>query len=146
MMKTIRTYEEFWPFSKKPVPTQTETNKKKISDIPKKISELGIGKSILGLKINKIEIGHSKVYQNRLIVEFRDDFTHDSVRINFKTDDEFFVIGKDSCYLMSAGKIEVHSFKHFKLFKSEVKEMEKLQESIMQLFVKEGLVKSDEQS
>jgi len=145
-MKTIKTYEEFWPFSKKPIPTQTENNKKKISDIPKRINELGIGKNILGLKVSKIEIGHSKVYTNRLIVEFKDEFAHDCVRINFKTDDEFFIIGKDSCYLMSVSKVEVHSLKHFKSFKNEVKEMEALQEKIMQLFIKEGLTKSDEQS
>ena len=145
-MKTIKTYEEFWPFPKKPIPTQTEINKKKISDIPKRINELGIGKDVLGLEVNKIEIGYSKVYTNRLIVEFKDEFAHDSVRINFKTDDDLFVTGKDSCYLMSAGQIEVHSLKHFKAFKNEVKEMEELQETIMQLFNKEGLVKSDEQS
>jgi hypothetical protein len=145
-MKTMKTYEEFWPFSKKPEPTTLEVNQKKITELPLYLKNSKIGSNILGLTITRYDVGYSKMTANKLIVEFTDSTTHQSVRINFITDDNFFIVKPDTCFLMDSGRIIVHSMKHFKYHKSDIKELLDLQSKIMDYFKKQGLVKSDEQS
>jgi hypothetical protein len=83
---------------------------------------------------------------NKLIVEFTDSTNHQSVRVNFIKDDNFFILKPDTCFLMDSGRIVIHTIKHFRQNKQEVKELSDLQNKIMEYFNKQGLVKSDEQS
>jgi hypothetical protein len=145
-MKTMKTFEEFWPFSKKPEPTTLEVNQKKITGLPLYLKDGKIGANILGLTITRYDVGYSKMNPNKLIVELTDSKSHLSVRVNFIKDDNFFIIKADNCFLIDSGRIVIHTIKHFRQNKKEVKELTDLQNKIMDYFKNQGLVKSDEQS
>jgi hypothetical protein len=147
-MRTVRTFEEFWPFSKKKEKDIKEINQEKISKLPEFLKDTGIAKNILNLKVSRYDVGHSKTITGRLIVDISDKVALQIVRINFIVDDDFFIIKKDSCFLINSGKIELHSVRHINdgFLKTDVLEMLSLQDKIMDYFSQNGLIKSDVRS
>lgn len=143
-MRTVRTFEEFWPFKKKEKDIK-EINQEKISKLPEFLKDTGIAKDILKLRVNRYDVGYSKSISGRLIVEISDKASLQSVRINFIIDDNFYVVKKDNCFLLNAGRIELHSVRHIndRFLRPDILEMLSLQDKIMDYFSKNGLIKSD---
>ena len=102
----------------------------------------------MNLKVSRYDVGHSKTITGRLIVDISDKVALQIVRINFIVDDDFFIIKKDSCFLINSGKIELHSVRHINdgFLKTDVLEMLSLQDKIMDYFSQNGLIKSDVRS
>ena len=140
-MNHVKMFEEFWPFRKKPEPTPFEINQKKWKEVPQIIKNSGLGNNVLNLTITDVTVGMSQVYKKRLIVDLCDKEAHSSIRINFVVDDDLFVIGKDTSFLLVAGKIELHVIKHRLQFRAETKELKKLQDDILKLLQSKDLVK-----
>ena len=78
VMRTMKTFEEFWPFSKKSK-TILEINEKKIKDLPLYLKDGKIGSNVLGLTVTRYDVGYSKMNPNKLIVEFTDSTNHQSL-------------------------------------------------------------------
>lgn len=140
----LKTFEEFWPFSKKEPLDEKNQNQEKLKSFPKLLMKEITEEPILNYKISRIEIGFSKHYQNRLIIDLYDSYLNQTLRFNFKIDiDTNRIIEPDYFYTMSANRVELHSRRHLGItdFETELNSLKKFEDLIMWCLEREDLLK-----
>jgi hypothetical protein len=105
-MKYVKTFEELW-FKKE---SEKDLNRKKLVSVCKYILEQFKGKTIIGLKLLRVEVGFSKSKEDRFIIQLFLD-GGDLIRFNWVVNENYLVESFESFYTIKDGKTNLHSIK-----------------------------------
>lgn len=108
-MNYIKTFEElWWPFKKE---SQFEKNKKTLMSLCRWLIDSLFNKKLIGVKIQKVEIGFSPIKDNVLIVQFVGE-NSTQIRFYWLIDKDLKVVDFDKYYVTESSKVTLHYFKH----------------------------------
>ena len=105
-MKYVKTFEELW-FKKD---SEKDLNRKKLVSVCRYIIDQFKGKTIIGLKLLRVEVGFSKSKEDRFIIQLFLD-GGDLIRFNWKVNENYIVESFESFYTIKDGKTNLHSIK-----------------------------------
>lgn len=134
----VKTFEEMWPFKKE---SDVDKNKRILISICKYLLDYLSGRTLLGYKIKRIEVGYSKVKENIFVIQFFTD-TSDIIRFNWQIDKNFRVVDFDSYYVLVNGKVTLHFLKHKsdRMNFDKYKELDSIRELMLKFFNKNKVI------
>lgn len=139
-MKNLKTYEGFWNFGKKKILEPKESNKLKIEQIPQFLKNSGIAKNLLGMQIVSYEVGISKMYSDRLVVDINTKNYGNFFRFHFLINDENLIVKPLNCLCVLDSIVQMNSDKPFAEQEDQIHELLMIRDKIFDYMKEIGLV------